>query len=157
MDFFKRVMILLSGPSEAERELSFRPSRRSKNPHLTGSMRVDFLVRADGIEPTRPAWKAGVLPLNYARRAPTGSFAVIAARSSSQRSSLRAGRAGRISHTLTRAESSVPNQYTFHGHRTQPSTSRINANSTCPFSTNGSTSMSAGNNDRAARQLFPLT
>ena len=25
------------------------------------------LVRADGIEPTRPAWKAGVLPLNYAR------------------------------------------------------------------------------------------
>src|SRR5688572_24934082 len=26
-----------------------------------------YLVRADGIEPTRPAWKAGVLPLNYAR------------------------------------------------------------------------------------------
>lgn len=25
------------------------------------------MVRADGIEPTRPAWKAGVLPLNYAR------------------------------------------------------------------------------------------
>lgn len=24
-------------------------------------------MRADGIEPTRPAWKAGVLPLNYAR------------------------------------------------------------------------------------------
>ena len=28
-----------------------------------------YLVRADGIEPTRPAWKAGVLPLNYAREA----------------------------------------------------------------------------------------
>jgi hypothetical protein len=27
------------------------------------------VVRADGIEPTRPAWKAGVLPLNYAREA----------------------------------------------------------------------------------------
>ena len=27
------------------------------------------MVRADGIEPTRPAWKAGVLPLNYARKA----------------------------------------------------------------------------------------
>ena len=25
------------------------------------------MERADGIEPTRPAWKAGVLPLNYAR------------------------------------------------------------------------------------------
>ena len=26
----------------------------------------DSLVQADGIEPTIPAWKAGVLPLNYA-------------------------------------------------------------------------------------------
>lgn len=26
------------------------------------------LVRADGIEPTIPAWKAEVLPLNYARK-----------------------------------------------------------------------------------------
>gem|GEM_PF-5170047 len=25
------------------------------------------LVRADGIEPTSPVWKTGVLPLNYAR------------------------------------------------------------------------------------------
>ena len=25
------------------------------------------MVRADGIEPSTPAWKAGVLPLNYAR------------------------------------------------------------------------------------------
>gem|GEM_PF-3583429 len=25
------------------------------------------LVRVDGIEPTQPAWKAGVLPLNYTR------------------------------------------------------------------------------------------
>ena len=30
------------------------------------------MVRADGIEPTRPAWKAGVLPLNYARLAQDG-------------------------------------------------------------------------------------
>ena len=28
-----------------------------------------FLERAMGIEPTYPAWKAGVLPLNYARMA----------------------------------------------------------------------------------------
>lgn len=25
------------------------------------------MVRAEGIEPSQPAWKAGVLPLNYAR------------------------------------------------------------------------------------------
>ena len=25
------------------------------------------MVRAEGIEPSTPAWKAGVLPLNYAR------------------------------------------------------------------------------------------
>ena len=29
------------------------------------------MERAMGIEPTYPAWKAGVLPLNYARRAGT--------------------------------------------------------------------------------------
>jgi hypothetical protein len=26
------------------------------------------VVRVDGIEPTTPAWKAGVLPLNYTRK-----------------------------------------------------------------------------------------
>ena len=26
------------------------------------------MVRVDGIEPTQPAWKAGVLPLNYTRK-----------------------------------------------------------------------------------------
>ncbi len=26
------------------------------------------MVRVDGIEPTTPAWKAGVLPLNYTRK-----------------------------------------------------------------------------------------
>src|SRR5215217_6168228 len=40
------------------------------------------LVRADGIEPTRPAWKAGVLPLNYAREMQEGSFAFQRVRSS---------------------------------------------------------------------------
>lgn len=29
---------------------------------------LKVMVRADGIEPTTPAWKAGVLPLNYARK-----------------------------------------------------------------------------------------
>lgn len=28
------------------------------------------MVRAGGIEPPSPAWKAGVLPLNYAREGP---------------------------------------------------------------------------------------
>ena len=28
---------------------------------------IDDLERVMGIEPTRPAWKAGVLPLNYTR------------------------------------------------------------------------------------------
>ncbi len=27
-----------------------------------------FMERVMGIEPTRPAWKAGVLPLNYTRK-----------------------------------------------------------------------------------------
>ena len=31
-------------------------------------VRLKIMVRADGIEPTTPAWKAGVLPLNYARK-----------------------------------------------------------------------------------------
>ena len=35
--------------------------------NLQSRVRQAPLVRADGIEPTRPAWKAGVLPLNYAR------------------------------------------------------------------------------------------
>ena len=26
-----------------------------------------FLERVMGVEPTRPAWKAGILPLNYTR------------------------------------------------------------------------------------------
>ena len=29
--------------------------------------RILFLERVMGIEPTRPAWKAGILPLNYTR------------------------------------------------------------------------------------------
>lgn len=41
-------------------------STRSRSQLLERSRPV-YLVRADGIEPTRPAWKAGVLPLNYAR------------------------------------------------------------------------------------------
>jgi hypothetical protein len=43
------------------------------------------MVRADGIEPTRPAWKAGVLPLNYAREAQGRSFSGIYSPSSAQR------------------------------------------------------------------------
>lgn len=43
-------------------------SKRLHVRRLAGAYRERFrLVRADGIEPTRPAWKAGVLPLNYAR------------------------------------------------------------------------------------------
>ena len=30
------------------------------------------MERVMGIEPTRPAWKAGILPLNYTRMEPTG-------------------------------------------------------------------------------------
>ena len=29
-----------------------------------------LMERVMGIEPTRPAWKAGILPLNYTRRYP---------------------------------------------------------------------------------------
>ncbi len=33
----------------------------------TNSLFILYLERADGIEPTIPLWKSGVLPLNYAR------------------------------------------------------------------------------------------
>ncbi len=36
--------------------------------------RLRGMVRADGIEPTRPLWKSGVLPLNYARMAQCGEL-----------------------------------------------------------------------------------
>ena len=34
---------------------------------LIGSARLNNLERVMGIGPTRPAWKAGILPLNYTR------------------------------------------------------------------------------------------
>ena len=34
---------------------------------VSGNRWIMWLVRALGIEPRTPAWKAGVLPLNYAR------------------------------------------------------------------------------------------
>ena len=33
---------------------------------------TSLLERVMGIEPTRPAWKAGILPLNYTRKSTTG-------------------------------------------------------------------------------------
>ena len=101
------------------------------------------MVRADGIEPTRPAWKAGVLPLNYAREAQTGEL---------HRHCPLVKLAAQIETTADPYAG-----FTFHGHWTQPSTSRINAKSVFPFMTNGRTSTSRGNNARAACQLFPLT
>ena len=43
----------------SSKELSFSHLRHPRDLR-------DSLVQADGIEPTIPAWKAGVLPLNYA-------------------------------------------------------------------------------------------
>lgn len=40
-----------------------------------------LMERVDGIEPTRPLWKSGVLPLNYTRKH-GGSFAQLPWRSS---------------------------------------------------------------------------
>ena len=42
-----------------------RASIRKRNPLRNKGFRME---RAMGIEPTWPAWKAGVLPLNYARK-----------------------------------------------------------------------------------------
>lgn len=36
------------------------------------------LERVKGIEPSRPAWKAGVLPLNYTRIIPNVSHSLVA-------------------------------------------------------------------------------
>lgn len=58
----RRVGELRSRNLETIRRKSSKPLRRRKRART-----FLYLVRADGIEPTRPAWKAGVLPLNYAR------------------------------------------------------------------------------------------
>ena len=50
---------------DVPRVLGMSPSRKPRRRSVNRLQ--PYLVRADGIEPTRPAWKAGVLPLNYAR------------------------------------------------------------------------------------------
>ena len=42
-------------------------SRQQVKPPIPSLGRRRKMVRAEGIEPSQPAWKAGVLPLNYAR------------------------------------------------------------------------------------------
>ena len=47
--------------------------------HISGLCRpaeLDKMERVMGIEPTRPAWKAGVLPLNYTRTYVTASIMI---------------------------------------------------------------------------------
>lgn len=47
--------------------MRFIPLKEPSSSHLRHPRDLhDSLVQADGIEPTIPAWKAGVLPLNYA-------------------------------------------------------------------------------------------
>src|SRR6185369_17942190 len=43
--------------------------RQRKKPLQFGGKQLIKLERAGGIEPPRPVWKTGVLPLNYARKA----------------------------------------------------------------------------------------
>ena len=50
-------------PTEAER----RPNRRFDSHHRHTLQKGKKIERVMGIEPTYPAWKAGVLPLNYTR------------------------------------------------------------------------------------------
>ena len=42
-------------------------SLKRKKEKLYQKVQLLFLERVMGIEPTRPAWKAGILPLNYTR------------------------------------------------------------------------------------------
>ena len=50
-------------PTEAKR----RPNRRFDSHHRHTLQKGKKIERVMGIEPTYPAWKAGVLPLNYTR------------------------------------------------------------------------------------------
>jgi hypothetical protein len=43
-------------------------------PESEGMSVFERVVRAEGIEPSTPAWKAGVLPLNYARAGRSASI-----------------------------------------------------------------------------------
>jgi hypothetical protein len=71
------IVVCTASNSSANSALAMPTSR---HPGWRANSRME---RADGIEPTRPAWKAGVLPLNYAREAQVWSFVGKTARSSS--------------------------------------------------------------------------
>lgn len=57
------------------REVQIRPWGFARADLLTVNFRWPGggVVRADGIEPSKPLWKSGVLPLNYARRGKQGA------------------------------------------------------------------------------------
>ena len=69
--FSSRHLQRSSRPRPVVAERGSRVARNVAKPFRPGGISPgsSYLVRADGIEPTRPAWKAGVLPLNYAREA----------------------------------------------------------------------------------------
>ena len=60
-DFFYSLLSALQGSSAGGKH------KKSRAPNARSGCGDTPLERAMGIEPTYPAWKAGVLPLNYAR------------------------------------------------------------------------------------------
>ncbi len=62
------------GPRKAVPQALWGKEARRSERALAAGRSEGYAVRADvervmGIEPTRPAWKAGILPLNYTRMA----------------------------------------------------------------------------------------
>ena len=63
------------------------PDPRLRRPLLYPTELLTHTKRVMGIEPTYPAWKAGVLPLNYTRRVGVTGFEPAASWSQTRRSS----------------------------------------------------------------------
>ena len=51
------------GKGEARKQVELSPQAEARPADFAST-----LERVMGIEPTRPAWKAGILPLNYTRK-----------------------------------------------------------------------------------------
>ena len=64
--FFKSLKLQFRKNLSKKTDKQFREFIKQNGKYLMTP--TVFLERVMGVEPTRPAWKAGILPLNYTRR-----------------------------------------------------------------------------------------
>ena len=57
------ITAAVAGTARPKKQLLYRCHLQNRHPRLSTLQ----MERVMGIEPTRPAWKAGILPLNYTR------------------------------------------------------------------------------------------